>query len=493
MRLRLLGRRSDLAVLQTGLVAQALTHRWPSVEIVQQTRSSIGDRDRHLDLSAASDRGVFTTDLSQALDAGEADAVVHSWKDLPTAELPGTRVAATLTRADPRDVLLVRRDVFAARPPILHILSSSPRRAWQLETSLRALMPWPVEHLSVLPVRGNVPTRLAKLLAREGDALVVAKAAIDRLLAPDAPGVPSATAEAIRSAIDTCRWMVLPLQEFPTAPAQGAIAVEIATHAPAVSECIRAINDEPTWRAARAERDILTSLGGGCHEAIGATVLIRDYGTITSVRARMPGMGDRSTWTLSTDLPTPPMTSVSMVWPRPDERHLARRHTLAVPLPSDSGLWIARADALPDSERPSLDQVVWVAGVRTWHRLAARGIWVHGCADGLGDVEKPGVDLLAGKTIGWRRLTHTKSSDPDAVPTYVVENDLPDDIGMRTHFFWTSGSQFREALAREPGLRSAWHASGPGRTARAIRETLTSHERVSIWLDYDQWQKEVTA
>jgi hydroxymethylbilane synthase len=138
---------------------------------------------------------------------------------------------------------------------------------------------------------------------------------------------------------------------------------------------------------------------------------------------------------------------------------------------------------------------VWAAGTRTWQKLADRGIWVHGCADGLGDEEAPDVDRLAGRALSWLRLTHSEAVDSpaDTLATYAVARALPADLGSRTHFFWTSGTLFRRALEAHPGLTAAWHASGPGRTARALRDELGPSGRVSIWLEYEQWLQHVTS
>jgi hydroxymethylbilane synthase len=257
---------------------------------------------------------------------------------------------------------------------------------------------------------------------------------------------------------------------------------------------VRAITHAPTERAVRREREILASLGGGCHEAIGATVLAREYGDVVSVRARLDATGTRETWLLARTGELPPRPAVGAYWPRPDERERARRETLDPPPPAEQGdLWIARADALPDTWHPGPDQIVWAAGSRTWQRLAARGVWVHGSADGLGDAEQPNVSTLADREPAWRRLTHRDSGDPDAVATYVVHRDLPADLESRTHFFWTSGSLFLEALRRHPSVAGRWHASGPGRTGRVIRDTLRSGDRASVWLDYDQWHEHMTS
>jgi hydroxymethylbilane synthase len=492
MRLRVVSRGSDLAVLQAELVARAFRSRWPSLEVVRLTRSSEGDRDQRVALWSMPDKGLFTADLSRALVNDDADLAVHSWKDLPIASPTGTVVAGTLPRADPRDVLLVRRDVPLRKPSTLTILSSSPRRGWQLETSLRPRLPWDVATLQVTPVRGNIPTRLKRLLAGDGDALVVAKAALDRLLSDDAP---AAIASQVRAALVACRWMVLPIREHPAAPAQGAIGIEVAETRSDLVAKAREISDAATWTAVARERAILDSLGGGCHEAIGATVLVREYGEVTSVRARMPGVPEQRTWSLRTAAAIPPITTDASIWPRPNEREVARRRPLEVlPPPAARDLWVARAEALPVAWPIGEDQLVWAAGGRTWERLARRGVWVNGCADGLGDQESPDVDRLAGRAVIWQRVTHAGTGDPHAIATYVVEQDLPADLDRRTHFFWTSGSLFLDALGRHPGIRAGWHASGPGRTARVVRDALGSDAgaRFSIWLDYEQWHQAVT-
>ena len=491
MRVTLMSRASALAVLQTELVAAELRRVHAAIDVLRVTRSSEGDRDRAIDLAAAADKGLFTADLSQALVDGHADAVVHSWKDLPIEGHAGTSIAATLMRADPRDVLLVRREVVDRRPTELRVLSSAPRRVWQIETSGPRWLPWPVQAVRGVPVRGNIPTRLRKLIAGEGDALVVAKAALDRLLDDDAPRDVRA---AIRAALDQCRWMVLPLEDHPAAPAQGALAIEIASARGDLAGLFSAIDHAPTRRAVEAERAMLASFGGGCHEAIGATVLDRPYGVVLSVRGRRPGTEDRIVWSLEASTPRPPHAGADAIWPRPDERDRAMRRPLGVSMPRDDrAWWVARADALPADWRPSSNRIIWTAGTRSWEKLAKRGVWVNGCADGLGEHEAPAVDRLAGRVLTWLRLTHDGVPGLDTLATYTVDAPLPAALDVRTHFYWTSGTVFRQALMRYPAIAGGWHASGPGRTADAIRETLGDGARASIWLDYHQWHRHVTS
>jgi hydroxymethylbilane synthase len=238
VRVRILSRTSALARLQALLASRALQERWPDVDVTLSTRAASGDRDSATPLSAFPDKGAFTADLSDALASGEADAVVHSWKDLPLEDRPRTTVAATLERADPRDVLLFRRDVVETRPRRLEVLSSSPRRTWLLQELLAALLPWPVENVEFTPVRGNIQTRLRKLLQSQATGLVVAKAALDRLLGFGPPF--EAVAREVRAFLGQCAWMVLPLREVPGAPAQGAIAIETLRRG-VVADCFRAV------------------------------------------------------------------------------------------------------------------------------------------------------------------------------------------------------------------------------------------------------------
>jgi len=486
-------------------VARALTDRWPDLDVVLLTRVAAGDRDTATPLAALTEKGAFTADLSEALASGEADAVVHSWKDLPLEERPGTTIAATLERADARDVLLVRRDAAALRPRTLHVLSSSPRRAWLLAQELPVLLPWPVDQVEFLPVRGNIATRISKLIAprlqpeqagagdRTPHALVVAKAALDRLLGFGPPF--DEAARTLRALIAHCAWMVLPVREVPGAPAQGALAVEAVRGHDAIGR-LRAISHQPTWDAVMREREVLASYGGGCHEALGATVLPREYGRVISVRGRSSAGRIDCGWSLETTHEAQPVGAVEQIWPRPDERHRASRRALNVPAPSDArDVWVARAEALPDNWSVGADRLVWTAGSTTWRRLATRGVWVNGCSDGLGDLEPAGIDVLAGRPVKWLRLTHETAAagDPDALATYAVEEPLPEDLATRQHLFWTSGTQFRQALERWPELRGRAHASGPGRTWRTLTQTLGPAGRVSVWLDYEHWRRAVTA
>jgi hydroxymethylbilane synthase len=486
VRVRVLSRASALARLQAALVERALRDAHPALEIECLTRTSAGDQDQTSPLWKLPDKGAFTADLSQALVAGEADLVVHSFKDLPIEMPAGTRIAGALPRADARDVVLIKRSTIDQRPSSLRILSSSPRRGWLLGDVLPSLLPWPAGPVEAVPVRGNIETRLRKLIDGDAHGLVVAKAALDRLLGFGAPF--DAEAAAIRAHLQRCGWMVMPMREFPWAPAQGAIAIEIASGRPDLDRLTEPIVCTATTAAVNAERQVLEQNGGGCHQAVGAAVMEKAYGRVTSVRSRDTAS---EIWELERSGPRFPRASADRLWPAPGATIPAERRSLDVQPPDADGLWVARSEALPEAWHLDPRTIVWAAGIETWRKLARRGVWVNGCADGLGDDEQPPVEMLAGRGVAWVRLTHDRARVPDALATYQVNASLPDDLPARSHFFWTSGDLFTRAVARWPAIRDAWHASGPGYTRQTIHGELGASDRIGVWLDRSSWEKDV--
>jgi hydroxymethylbilane synthase len=365
VRLRVSGRSSDLSRIQIHQVAHAFRSAVPDIEITPNFRESLGDRNQNDPLWSMPDKGVFTEDFVDDLREGRTDLVVHSWKDLPTEPRNWTRVAGTLPRADTRDVLLLRRDRWESVEPgsTIRVLSSSPRR----EHNLTPFLSWalPVQPLKVefVPVRGNVPTRIRKLINGEQHALVVAKAALDRLLSSTADEFASMRDE-VRQNLDGCRWMILPSKENPTGAAQGALAMEIAQDGDSkIAAVVDSLNDERTFREATRERDILRSYGGGCHQKIGVTVLSRPYGTIVSLRGLTDAGETLDRFELERARKTP-WTTIDKVWPDGNaEEERMRREPLPTSQPdADRGLWVARAEALPEAWDVDETRVVWTSG-----------------------------------------------------------------------------------------------------------------------------------
>lgn len=499
MRVTIASRRSDLARIQAYQVGEALRAAHPQIEINYSFHESLGDKNLNDPLWQMPEKGVFTQDFRAGLLRGDFDLVVHSWKDLAIEDDPETEVVATLPRADARDLLLVREDRWpqVERTSAMSILTSSPRRAHNLDSFLRTALPVKLTTLDFVNVRGNVPTRVRKLFESDVEGLIVAKAALDRLLEARG-GVVVDEFETIqrdlRAALSRCRWMVMPLRKNPCAPAQGALAVEISRERADVKELLAPINCPDTFSAVIREREILRSYGGGCHQKIGASVLRRSFGEITFLRGVTDDGRVLDSHSLQATLPRPPKVSRSVFWPlKPSDagwfgRKAIADETSAEPRP----LWIVKADALPDDWNVESKQLVWASGVLTWTRLARRGVWVNGCAESLGEHESPRIETLAGSALNWLKLTHDDGyadSEMESRATYrLVPRKQSLDLDGKRYFFWSSGSSFEYALSKNLWLKEMTHFCGPGNTARILeRNGVKPH----VFLDHEQWLEEM--
>lgn len=493
--MRIAARRSALARIQAYLVGSALQQAHPQLGVEYQFRESLGDQRLDAPLWQMPEKGVFTEDLRADLIAGHSDLVVHSWKDLPIETSAQTIIAATLPRADQRDLLLLRADRWpaVAESGVLNLLTAAPRRAQNLRSFLPEALPAPVHTINFVPVRGNISTRVQKLWTQEADGLIVAKAALDRLLEASAPEFTETRGE-LRQALTRVRWMILPLRVNPTAPAQGALAVEIKLDRADLQALLAAVNCTETMALVIRERATLQAYGGGCHQAIGVSVLRRAYGEIKLLRGLDALGNELNECLLHPARPRPPKIARQELWPLTRaEADWFTREPLDVAQPeANTALWVAKADALPEHWQLPPTQLVWASGLQTWRRLAARGVWVNGSAEGLGEQEAPNIEWLASPALRWLKLTHADSladSAMLALATYRLtpRADVPDLRGRRC-FFWSSGSGFMHALTNQPWLLEQVHCCGPGQTQQVLqRAGVEPH----IFLDYQQWLAEM--
>jgi hydroxymethylbilane synthase len=261
--IRLGTRGSALALAQSQAIAEKL-----GAEVV--VIESEGDRSTE-SLATLGGTGIFATALRAALRDNEVDVVVHSFKDLPTAPEPGLAIAAVPARADARDALCARDDLtLDTLPPGARVGTGSPRRRAQL----LARRP----DLEVVDLRGNVDTRLARVGAddpdRALDAVVLAVAGLDRL----------GRLEAITQFLELAWW--------PTAPAQGALAIETRA---GDTRLAAKLDHGPSRLAAEAERGVLARLEAGCSAPVAASAFLEDGMMFLSGRVYAPDGSERIT------------------------------------------------------------------------------------------------------------------------------------------------------------------------------------------------------
>ena len=245
MQLTFATRPSALARRQTQRVIELLQAAHPGLECTEHVITTTGDRSLDRPLTEIGGKGLFTRELEDSLLSGKVQAAVHSLKDLSVAETSGIAIAAIPERESASDVL-VSGDTrtLSSMPEGARVGTGSPRRTAQL----LAQRP----DLTILPLRGNVDTRLRKVADGEYDAIVLAQAGLIRL------GLQEYICE------------VFPLDVMLPAPGQGALAVQCRAEDIETIALLAAIHDPLTASAVAAERAFLSGLGGGCSLPIAA-------------------------------------------------------------------------------------------------------------------------------------------------------------------------------------------------------------------------------
>ena len=248
-RLKLGTRGSALALAQARKVASALesAQRWPEgyVEIVPFTTT--GDQVQDRPLAEVGGKGLWTKELDRALIEGEVHFCVHSMKDVESVRPKEIHVAAVRPRGDVRDRLIGAESIDQLKPGAV-VGTSSPRRAAQL----RRLRP----DLKIVPLRGNVETRLAKVKAGEADATLLAAAGLKRL--------------------DINEGTAIPTEILLPAPGQAVIGVECRTDDTMTQSVLTTINNAITYDCVMAERAFTRALGGTCASPVACFCVLED-------------------------------------------------------------------------------------------------------------------------------------------------------------------------------------------------------------------------
>ena len=254
-------RGSELARAQAHLVEKAIQAARPDLKTETKIIATKGDKGGAVD-SRHGRKALFTAEIERALLAGDVDVAVHSAKDLPSETSPGAAIAAVLPRAPTDDVLVSRhRGGLAALQEGATIATGSVRRRHQL------LWKWP--NLKIVDLRGNVPTRLRKLAENDWDAIVLARAGLERL------GL-TLTQSEINFEDRRFFLEVLPREIFLSAGGQGIIAIQIRADDERARAIVGLVNDRETLLCLRTEREFLHLLHGDCNSPVGVLATVKD-------------------------------------------------------------------------------------------------------------------------------------------------------------------------------------------------------------------------
>jgi hydroxymethylbilane synthase len=254
-------RGSQLARTQARLVEDAIQAARAGIIVETKIIATRGDKARTIG-SRAGRKGMFTAEIERALVAGEIDVAVHSAKDLPSEMSSAAEIAAVLPRAAMDDVLVSKRQGgFDALPHGAIVATGSVRRKHQLL--------WQRGDLTVIDLRGNVPTRLRKLLQNEWEAIVLARAGLERLeLSPTHSEIYFEGSQFFSE--------ILPREIFLPAGGQGIVALQIRADDQSTKAVVDLVNDRDTLLCLRAEREFLRGLQGDCNCPVGVVATIED-------------------------------------------------------------------------------------------------------------------------------------------------------------------------------------------------------------------------
>jgi hydroxymethylbilane synthase len=478
-----------LARGQSRIVMRALKAADPGSNVELVTIATRGDQDRSTPLSAVSDPGFFSAEIDTALIRGDIDFAVHSVKDLPLEPREGIVTAAIPEREDPRDVVVFRPDVIdlIRADEELRIGSSSERRADLtrefLDEALPRLRDAP-PRMRFPPLRGPVEQRLARIrLPRDDpralDAVVLALAGLARLWG-DRDGHAG-----VAPLLQDTRLMVLPLSRCPTAPGQGALAVECRRDDARVIGQLAAIHHAATARRVTRELRLLAAQPEGERNGFGATTLRHGRcGTLVFLRGRH---GEESYRQLVWQ--SPPRPSAARAWDGADWVRASDYCPAArVDIGAAPAVFLAHWRALPPGTSLPASARLWVSGVESWRRLAQRGLWVEGCADNLGfdavTTTLAAPVLRLPQLSEWTVLTRSDAAGTwhgtgvgRVLATYAIAapedesvlRTIREGASLATHFFWGSAEQYRSVRDWLPA--DAHHACGPGKTFTALQAT----------------------
>jgi hydroxymethylbilane synthase len=481
-------RKSLLAIAQSSWVAREVERLNPGVTVELVGIETRGDIVLDKPLSQIEGKEFFTAELDHALMRGDVDFTVHSMKDLSLERPAQLTLAATPKREFPHDILIFHDSVverLKAGLPI-RIGTSSPRRLTLIPGFLKTALPRfeknrePV--LQFVEIRGNVNTRLSRVHEAEGsnkklDAVVLAFAGLERL-AMDT----KASIELHRLLAQT-RKMILPLRHCPSAPAQGALAIEARTDDQETLAILQKLHDPETLAGVSEERKILEEWGGGCHQKLGASFLadhtlairgLKPSGEwITELRGQKTFAQNDFVKVASSDFFDYAPLEISTV----GENEIAKAANVFVAHPNAHEFLKSKSALHADGKKH-----VWVSGMKSWTELAQNGVWIEGSLEGQGFQKM--ADFQRKKLLAldspFLFLTHEEAAAnmSHALATYKhVFRQIPENIKAAHSLFWSSGLLFKTAWSKLGAdfMLTKKHASGPGRSADVLKEHLTAH------------------
>ena len=499
--INIISRSSVLAKIQSKIVGESIKNFHPNIRIKYITSKTSGDLDQNLDISGGITTGVFTSDISKIVAESDNSIAVHSWKDFPIVENNKTNIYGTLKRADMRDILILKHSLREQKNiDQLTIMTSSPRRRYAIEKNLKDLIPLNFDKVYFKDIRGNIHTRIDKFIKNNAHGIVIAKAAIDRILNDNT--YKSNKNISIKACLEKHQCVILPLSIFPSAPAQGAIGIEVANKNKHLIKIVESINDIETFENVNLERKIMSEYGGGCSQKIGVSIWNKNNFKIKSINGITEGNLKLENFDLVEEAHRngtlkqntrmlnafPIGKSEQTIFKREELNKNSELHAI-----KDSLIYITRKNVL--KHRPNFQDSckLITSGVKTWKEAAKRGYWINGTTDSMGQSEIASMESIYGeKNIIKLTFKNEFAKKLNSIDLYELkEPNFPKDIEKRDNFFWMSPYAFKIAIRLYPSILKKNHSCGMGNTFEQIKEIIKNEKYLTPYLSYEHWLNKV--
>ena len=294
--------------------------------------------------------------------------------------------------------------------------------------------------------------------------------------------------------------MVLPLSLFPSAPAQGAIGIEVANKNHSLIDLIHSINEKETYDNVAKERKIMSRYGGGCSQKIGVSIWGKNNLKIKSVNGLTENgeiLEDFTTISSSlSDSYSIKKTMKSMAFPvNKSEKNIFSRKYInkntRLSKIRDSIIYISRKTVLKNKPDFSHSCILITSGIKTWRESVRKGYWINGTTDSMGQSELDYLGLITkNKDVIKLSFKENSSDKTDIIDLYELLNPkFPKDFEEREEYFWMSSFAFSVALERYPSIVKKRHASGMGNTYNKIKELIGHDIEIKPFLSYEHWLK----
>jgi hydroxymethylbilane synthase len=474
-------RGSWLSLAQAEIFKARVNQFFPDIKINVIVRATEGDKNQSTPLHLVEGKDFFTKDIQQSLRIGEADFALHSMKDVSSEDFFSNSSYAIISRDMLQDVAVFNENVIAKinMGETLIIGTSSPRRSNMALDFLQKALPHcygKTTAIEARPVRGNVDIRLQKLNNGDYDGLILAAAGLNRLLQYEASG------ETVESLLADKKIMLLPLFECPPAAGQGAVVAETDPANREAVVLLKAIEDKALTIAIEQERNMAYRYGFGCSQQFGSFYI--NTGTIAFGYAA--GKDDKNRQFTEWDFDMPLHTAGKVIFSATDymKDFFTYSYNDDVKINAQKGVVFVSSHKAVHNEALAAQlkqKKVWAAGTRTWFALAKKGLWVNGCADGLGlgfilpilaaplfSIQQKDLQVITNTSSA----LHWQKDGIAATGTYALHpthsETIVNAIANADIIFWTSFQQYE--ACKQYISKPVTHCCPAGKTATLLSQ-----------------------